>query len=74
MSDAAVTSSFRKGTTDGPTKYGYYTAGIDVVQADIFGLPDWHLHAMQFHSEHKAEAERHRDFVFDAIVAGGLMP
>lgn len=60
--------------TDGPNDSGTFSAGIDSVIADTFGKPDWHLHAIEFHSKNIAESERWRDFVFDAIVKGELMP
>ncbi len=54
--------------TDGPNGDGYYTAGIDMACSDIFGKPDWHLHAIEFHSKDKAEAESRRD-TFLAVLA-----
>lgn len=68
-------SGWRKGKyTDGPNECGYFTAGIDATIPDIFGKQDWHLHAIEFHSKDRNEAERRRDFVFDAIVNGELRP
>lgn len=68
-------TSFRKsGEAEGPNVCGTFTAGIDAVIADTFGQPDWHLNAIEFHSKNKEESERWRDFVFDAIIKGELMP
>lgn len=55
--------------TDGPSESGYFTAGIDTACKDIFGKPDWHFHAIEFHSKDKAEAERRRDLVL-AMIGG----
>lgn len=50
--------------TEGPNDSGYFTAGIDLPASDN----QFHDHAIEFHSKHKAEAERRRDFVLAAIL------
>lgn len=71
MSDAMREAlTWRKSDyTEGPNECGYYTAGIDTPQLDIFGKPDWHGHAIQFHHKDKAEAERRRDLALNAALA-----
>jgi len=52
--------------TDGPNSSEYFTAGIDIA-IDRYGKPDWHYHAIEFHSKDKAEAEMRRDIVLAAL-------
>lgn len=52
---------------DGPNDCEYFTAGIDIACTDIFGKPDWHFHAIEFHDKDKSVAERRRDIVLAAL-------
>jgi hypothetical protein len=54
--------------THGPNKDGFYSAGIDTPYFDGHGQQQWHLHAIEFHSETKAEAEGRRDLVMALLV------